>query len=116
MAGRKRPQAVATERSCHSFLGGPAATAAGGTKTASLTASGDGYDGPRSAVCGAATEEMAQMNTKLPEDTIRPKGMQCIPLLTGLRASVFWGDDLRRQNFEFLKSLDPGYFQFVADS
>jgi hypothetical protein len=29
---------------------------------------------------------------------------------------VFWGDDLRRQNLEFLKSLDPGYFQFVADS
>lgn len=43
--------------------------------------------------------------------------MQCIPLLTGSRAaSVFWGDDLRRQNLEFLKSLDPGYFQFVADS
>src|SRR3990167_5656943 len=42
--------------------------------------------------------------------------MQCIRLLTGSRASVFWGDDLRRQNLEFLKGLDPGYFQFVADS
>ena len=41
--------------------------------------------------------------------------MKCVPLLTGSRASVFWGEDPNRQNFEFLKSLDPGYFQFVAD-
>jgi len=41
--------------------------------------------------------------------------MTSIPLLTGSRASVFWGADLRRQNLDYLKSLDPGYFQFIAD-
>lgn len=42
--------------------------------------------------------------------------MKCVPLLTGSRASVFWGEGLHQQNLEFLKSLDPGYFQFVADT
>ncbi len=42
--------------------------------------------------------------------------MGCIPLLTGSRASVFWGDDLRGQNLRFLESLDPGYFRFAAQS
>ncbi len=28
---------------------------------------------------------------------------------------MFWGDELRRQNLEFLKNFDAGYFQFIAD-
>src|SRR6266850_13225 len=44
------------------------------------------------------------------------QSMKCVSLLTGSRASVFWGEDLHLQNVEFLKNLDPGYFQFVADS
>jgi hypothetical protein len=41
--------------------------------------------------------------------------MMSIPLLTGNRTTVFWGENLQFQNLNYLTNLDPGYFQFVAD-
>jgi hypothetical protein len=40
--------------------------------------------------------------------------LQSVGFVTGKRPSVFWGYDLGRDNDEFLKALDPGYFEFVA--
>ena len=40
--------------------------------------------------------------------------MQRMPLLTGDRASVFWGHDLAGDNRRFLEALDPGYYWFAA--
>lgn len=40
--------------------------------------------------------------------------MQRMPLLTGDRASVYWGHDLAGDNQRFLEALDPGYYWFAA--
>jgi hypothetical protein len=40
--------------------------------------------------------------------------MQRIALLTGERASVYWGNDLAGDNRRFLESLDPDYYWFAA--
>ena len=40
--------------------------------------------------------------------------MQRIVLLTGERASVYWGDDLAGDNQRFFESLDPHYYWFAA--
>lgn len=40
--------------------------------------------------------------------------MQMMPLLTGERASVYWGHDLTGDNRRFLESLDPHYYLFAA--
>lgn len=40
--------------------------------------------------------------------------MQRMPLLTGERASVYWGHDLAGDNRRFLEALDPGYYAFAA--
>lgn len=40
--------------------------------------------------------------------------MQRMPLLTGERASVYWGHDLAGDNRRFLESLDPEYYWFAA--
>lgn len=40
--------------------------------------------------------------------------MECQPIVTGSRPSCFWGPDLATDNRQFLSSLDPGYFRFVA--
>jgi hypothetical protein len=40
--------------------------------------------------------------------------MQRMALLTGERASVYWGNDLAGDNWRFLESLDPDYYWFAA--